>query len=848
MNKRTLLTGVLALTLIVAVSPALITQADSSSGIAVQLNGSPIRLSVSPQLIGSTLMVPFRELSEALGAEVEWNEGEQSVTATKGDRTLHLAVGSKDADKNGQSVRLDEAPLKTEGRVLVPLRFFSEAFDFNVYWDGLNQTVSIADADKSLPTVGSREHLESLLKDSAEMNAGYGGDMRVMLMADAVKEAAPAAGAAGAAGAAKSMSMSAATAPASTAVPQASGINADHSATNVQVQGVDEADVIKTDGSYIYQVNRNRVLVIKAQPAEQMSVIGTVYFEDKNFNPREIYVDDKHLIVIGGTYATEPGSLPKPVPLNSGPAGTPDAAAGSSAAVQAIPQAELQARSIAIWHGPVRSSTKTLVYDLTDRSHLKLIRDTELEGNYVSSRKVDSSLYVVTNKNMNRFPLLRGNASPEVKQTADDLPAYRDSAAGDGFIQIGYEDIRYFPKSVVPQYLLIGALPLDQPEKKMQVTSYLGSGNQVYASVQNLYVTANELEPAAPKTETAAPGGDAAAPAAKPVRPVPREMSSVIYKFGMEDGTVSYKGRGKVPGTALNQYAMDEQDGYFRIATTKGDTWRNDEYTSKNNVYVLNESMATVGKIEDIAPGERIYSVRFMGSRAYMVTFKQTDPLFVLDLKDPAAPKILGQLKIPGYSDYLHPYDENHLIGFGKDAVEVPAKNGSGGADRTVAYHQGMKLALFDVTDVEHPVEMFKQTIGDRGTDSELLHNPKALLFSKEKNVLAFPISVAEVKNKAASGPEAAAAYGNFVFQGAYVYSLDLTQGFRLRGTVTHLTADDVQKAGRAWYGSERNINRLLYIGDTLYSASMSEVKANDLATLKETGSVQLPPWKPNKP
>jgi uncharacterized secreted protein with C-terminal beta-propeller domain len=140
----------------------------------------------------------------------------------------------------------------------------------------------------------------------------------------------------------------------------------------------------------------------------------------------------------------------------------------------------------------------------------------------------------------------------------------------------------------------------------------------------------------------------------------------------LDQGNVRFVGSGEVPGTVLNQYAMDEQGGYFRIASTKGQIGRNDEMTSKNNVYIMNEAMDVIGKLEDLAPGEKIYSTRFMGNRLYMVTFKQVDPLFVIDLTNPQAPKTLGSLKIPGYSEYLHPYDETHIIGFGKDAVNYP--------------------------------------------------------------------------------------------------------------------------------------------------------------------------------
>lgn len=259
--------------------------------------------------------------------------------------------------------------------------------------------------------------------------------------------------------------------------------------------------------------------------------------------------------------------------------------------------------------------------------------------------------------------------------------------------------------------------------------------------------------------------------------------------------------------------------------------------TSKNNIYVLDKKLALTGKLEGIAPGEKIYSVRFMGDRAYMVTFKKVDPLFVIDLKEPKAPKILGALKIPGYSDYLHPYDENHVIGFGKDTIEAMDST------RNFAWYQGMKIALFDVTDVTHPVEQFKEIIGDRGTDSELLQNHRALLFSREKNVLAFPVTVMTVKPEEKAKKQAAndfPAYGEFTFQGAYVYSLDLKNGFQLRKTITHLDPDVALKAGYDWYNSNDNIQRILYIGDALYTVSPGKIKAFDLETLAPKGELDL--------
>jgi uncharacterized secreted protein with C-terminal beta-propeller domain len=199
----------------------------------------------------------------------------------------------------------------------------------------------------------------------------------------------------------------------------------------------------------------------------------------------------------------------------------------------------------------------------------------------------------------------------------------------------------------------------------------------------------------------------------------------------------------------------------------------------------------------------------------------------VLDLKDPCNPAILGELKIPGYSDYLHPYDENHVIGFGKDTVEVG----------NMAYYLGMKMAIFDVSDVSNPLQMFSEKIGDRGTDSELLRNHKALLFSKDRNLLAFPVRIMEVRGDAGTN---VLEYGSFSFQGAYVYNIDLVNGFVPKGKITHLSTEDCLNANNYWYDDGKYIERILYIDDTLYTLSKGMIKANATADLQEINSLEI--------
>lgn len=629
---------------------------------------------------------------------------------------------------------------------------------------GLNQSQASIKAE--LPVVGSYEKLVQLLENTQYGNL-YG---RMAVDSTVSKES------------------NLAVAPQAAGAPSDSS---DFSATNLQVAGVDEGDLVKTDGTYIYQVNQQRVNIIVAQPADKMALTAAIDFHDSSFIPSELYVDGDRLIVVGNH------NTPRPYP---------------------IPYYEND-QSKSLIHPPVYSTqlTQAIVYDISDRSQPFKVRQLELDGNYLSSRKVGSSFYLLSNKYINYY---------YIQQQQGVTPIWRDTVQGEGYVAEKYEDIRYFPDSVDPNYLMVAAINLDQPGAPADIDTYLGSGQDIYASTQNLYVAVQQH-------------GYRIQPMMGRIIPErPAESTTTVYKFELQPGGVKYFGSGQVPGRILNQFSMDEHEGYFRIATTSGEVWRTDQYMSSNNVYTLDADLQLAGSLENIAPGEQIYSTRFMGDRAYMVTFKKVDPFFVIDLSDPARPAILGKLKIPGYSDYLHPYDENHIIGFGKDTIELKTWG-----DQSQAYYQGMKVAIFDVTDVANPVEMSKVLIGDRGTDSPLLRDHKALLFSASRNLLAFPVTVMEVNGaKVTSGTQPFPAYGSFAFQGLYVYNIDLSNGLQLRGRITHLRGQDYLPAGDNWYDSHRNIGRGLYIGDNLYSLSEDMVQAHDLASLTLKNTLALIP------
>ena len=228
-----------------------------------------------------------------------------------------------------------------------------------------------------------------------------------------------------------------------------------------------------------------------------------------------------------------------------------------------------------------------------------------------------------------------------------------------------------------------------------------------------------------------------------------------------------------------------------------------------------------------------------MGERAYMVTFIKTDPLFVIDLSSPENPKVLGELQMPGYSDYLHPYDATHLIGIGKDAVAADEGN--------FAWYQGLKLALFDVSNVNNPVLLANYTIGDRGTNSAVLNDPKAFLFDLNKNILVIPVDLAIVnESQIQPYPTNFPAYGEMVWQGAYVFSLSPNSGFTLKGTVTHINATILNDQGflinpNDYYLTQSQwISRSLYIGNILYTVSNSQVQLNSLTDLSKIATINL--------
>jgi uncharacterized secreted protein with C-terminal beta-propeller domain len=503
----------------------------------------------------------------------------------------------------------------------------------------------------------------------------------------------------------------------------------EHSTTNVQVEGVDEADIVKTDGEFIYVISGKSIVILKAYPAEEAEILSQIQL---NGALKGTFINRDKLVIFE------------------------------------------------------ERATRTFikVYDISDRGGPALIRNVSLDGSYFNSRMIGDYAYAVINKPAHL--LNDGVSLPKIysPNEVEEIPA---------------SDI-YFTDAPDYSYTFttIVAVNTQSDEEPSHEAFLVGTTRVMYVSLNNIYIAFREFE------------------------------RTLIYRVHIDGNEINCAASGEVPGYVLNQFSMDEHEGYFRIATTTGHIARSlEQASSQNHVYILDMNLNIVGRLENLASGEKIYSARFMGDRCYLVTFKKVDPLFVIDLSEPDSPFVLGELKVTGYSDYLHPYDKNHIIGIGKETVA--AEKGD------FAWYQGVKISLFDVSEVDEPREIAKYEIGHRGTDSPVLRDHKAFLFDKSKDLLVIPVLVAEIDET--KYPERPPPYtrGEYVWQGVYVFDISLDRGIVLKGRITHIESEaDVMNSGYS-------VKRSLYIDNILYTVSSKKIQMNSLDDLDEINEVEFP-------
>ena len=491
----------------------------------------------------------------------------------------------------------------------------------------------------------------------------------------------------------------------------------DYSQTNVQTEGVDEGDVVKTDGRYLYIIREGREVQIVSIQAGKMAEVAVIRptLEQSENSILDMYLTGDTLQIICQRY-----------------------------------DADMQEDGEDVYYMNYRGITSVCTYDLTDRANPVHVGTTEQEGTYYTSRKSGEYLYLFTSV----YPqesLIRQYADQGKEYGLIPLVNRETMAASD--IYIPKEDDRGGT-----EYMLITSVNENKPDQIADQKAILESASRFYVSTENIYLERENWESGS--TQTA------------------------IARFSFSQGKIKGESAGVVNGAVTDDFATNEYDGFLRVLTTQ---W-NDSGSQTNNVYVLDQNMEIVGKIDNLAEDESIYSARFMGNTGYFVTYRQVDPLFSVDFSDPTHPKILGELKVSGFSEYLHFYGENRLLGIGWET------------DPETGATKGLKLSMFDVSDPADVKEVDKLVIKNIDYFPGE-YNYKALTVSPEKNVIGL----------AASSYESSGTVNSYM-----VFSYDEKEGF-----LTDLTYG-LQEGGNVSAEEVRGV----YADDTFYVADGNNVTA----------------------
>ena len=410
--------------------------------------------------------------------------------------------------------------------------------------------------------------------------------------------------------------------------------SSDYSGTTLQVEGVDEADRVKTDGRYIYILSTKNGCTVKIAGVSGGAPVQLADIKAEGIYCSDMYLSSGRLVLIG----TEQDS----------------------------------------------SDTLAVIYDVNDPKAPKEAARCRQSGYYNQSRLIGKKLYILSNHSVNTQSIIKDNPASFVPSVE----------CGDYCGAVEPSSICIYNNCERPEYTVISAYDIEDGSLA-GTQSLLGGSSTVYAGTENIITCGIS------------------------------SVTTQVARFSIDDGKIGLKATGEISGTLLNQFSIDEYKGYFRFVTTRI-KYESSQFPSDtvNVLTVLDGGLKQVSKIDDIAPGEQVYSVRFMGDTAYFVTFRQVDPLFSVDLSDPAAPEIIGSLKIPGFSDYLFPYGDGLLLGIGRNA------------DENTGRVENMKLSMFDISDPSDVTECAKRSLVPSYSDS--LYSHKATLADPGKNIIGF--------------------------------------------------------------------------------------------------------------
>jgi len=523
------------------------------------------------------------------------------------------------------------------------------------------------------------------------------------------------------------------------------------SQTNVQITGVDEAEVVKTDGKYIYYASNqpdtdgfNYVTITRAVPVSDMSLVKRIKLPS-NYGNIQLYVANNRLTILANRWNQNYVYNPTPLTIGNG------------------------------------SATVVVVYDIADPTQPQLSRFYTVNGDLSQSRREGDYLYVLS---QNYFSL--NTWWPIGMYSKEDIANYMDKkfdidsilpqtidikrntaiALDIGGKKLPYSIARGKVKCSEIEYLLpekpqnlsfltFSVIPLRSDADVTRKVIY-GDASQFFMSKESFYIVGNYWKQG---------GNFSCPPNARCIMPMFRsEQNSLIHRFSMKSGKVSYVYSVLTPGMPLSQYALNERDGVLFTANQK------DWTTNGVDIFAIDSAGKLLSKLENVGAKERFQAARYIGNRLYLVTFEQIDPLFVIDTTTPKSMKIMGELVMPGYSTYLHPYDDNHLIGIGYDTKQ----NQWGGTTNA-----GIKVDLYDVSDITKPKQKYSQVYGGIGSSSDALWNPRALVWDDVRKILLLPAQLMDQNQTTYQY--------NSAWQGLLALKIDKNTGISQEAKITHI-------------------------------------------------------------
>lgn len=529
----------------------------------------------------------------------------------------------------------------------------------------------------------------------------------------------------------------------------AENTSTEHSDTNIQVKGVDEADVVKTDGKYIYSIYDEKIYISEANNGNP-KLISTINISSNKIEHEyyEMYIYNNILVVVANSYTAIEE--------------TSDDIITNSIDYSTIYGSYLS-----------NSQVTVMIFDLSDKENPKEISNLTQSGRFTTTRKINNVLYITSGYSISNYSEIDKN-NPETFCPTYNANGKTNCVPAESIVIA--EDIKRIT------YTTISSIDLNAPNDFADMCSILGSNEEVYASKNNMYVTHKQGN------------------------------NTHITRFSINGTEITENGSFVVDGYLLNQFSMDEHNGYFRVVTEvyeadveMYDTISSDD--SSTSLSVFDSNLELVGQIENVAKDENVKSVRFDGDVAYFVTFRQTDPLFTVDLSDPTAPQILSQLKIPGFSEYLHPFGENLLLGFGREA------------DPETGIEEGLKLTMFDVSDKTNVTELATLVFTDDNSYSIAEYNHKAIFIDEERKLIGIPYIT----------------YSGEILE-SYYHLFEYDEESKEFISLNKLRLSE----NTQWEDLNTNYIRGLYIGNYFYVVAPYEIYSYDYKTFEEAGYINL--------